>query len=595
MKEILKEWRQFLLTEVQTLKLIDLTTSAKENGYRQNDIQLLTQFWNSNSKIRSKYSKVIEKEISDPNKNEPIAHILSAVKSHYDFVYDKLSSTEKMKLASAEDIDVGKLRVQADLAEQEVEDNIDPMKFRSRGIRDQCKYKDGRPVVGRYADFDVVYSGADWVVIEPKSVKGSIAWSHGKSDGSEETEEEHRVTWCTGTKSDNYYESYAIDYHMFYCIPTNYEEVKVNKPEERRLCLGFINYEGKTYLACDEDLPDWLMKEGVVVDANNDQITKEDVFLLLKNNRLYNNLEKLCSTRKSTPLQEKYRNVSYEEILKKLKSYLNNKDPKEAWFPRNLDETKYIREINISFIEKILNEDSLDKYLISVLTIQHVLVRKDLLETKFGRNLLRKYLKKGENNLQKQAKIKIARRKDLLELEDGKEIIRKLSEDDDYDVKSEVAQREDLLEADPNGDLIRDLAKDKQGHIKHYIASREDLLELEDGKEIIRKLAEDESQGVRCAIARRKDLLELEDWKEIIINLLSDENLYVRWDIVKRDDLDLLEVDPNGDLIRELINDDFLDNDPDILQLKNKLKSKYKSVFNINECLLKNRMANFLF
>ena len=50
-KELLNEWRQFLLTEVQTLKLIDLTTSAKENGYSQNDIQLLTRFWNSNGKI----------------------------------------------------------------------------------------------------------------------------------------------------------------------------------------------------------------------------------------------------------------------------------------------------------------------------------------------------------------------------------------------------------------------------------------------------------------------------------------------------------------------------------------------------------------
>ena len=460
MKEIMNEWRQFLLTEVQTLKLIYLVTSAKENGYSQNDIQLLTQFWNNNSKIRSKYSKVIEKEISDPNKNEPIEHMLSAVINHYEQVYDKLSSIEKMKLASAEDIDIGKLRVQADLAEQEVEDNIDPMEFKNIEIREQCKYENGRPIVGKYKDFDVAYSGADWVVIEPKTIKGSIAWSHGKPDGSEETDSEYRVTWCTGTKNANWFFSYAIDYHMFYCISVNYEEIKYKKSEERRLCLSFDS-EGELKLGPE------------TVNGENDEISKDKAFSILKNDKLFNGMIGISKERKKTHTLKLIENSTYEEFVNMAG---DNEEIRES------NNEIYLTHCSVDNLREIIGSERFDN-----------VENKDI----------------------------IAQREDLLEVDPSGDLIRTLSNDDDSTVISFIAANSVLLKLEDGEDLIRSLANDDNEYIRASIARRKDLLKLKDGKKLIEKLANDNSKIVRVCLLLNDDLLEVDPSGDLKKSLIS--------------------------------------------------------------------------
>lgn len=469
MKELLNEWRKFLLTEVQTLRLIDLTTSAKENGYSQNDIQFLTQFWNNNSKIRSKYSKVIEKEISDPNKNEPIEHILSAVINHYENVYDKLSSDEKMKLANANGFNIGSLRVNADVYKQEAEANVNPMNFRSSGIRKQCKYKNGRPVVGKYKDFDVVYSSNDWIVIEPKTVKGSIAWSHGKPDGSEESDSKYRVTWCTGTKSDNYFLEYAVNYHMFYCIKTDYDKVK--ESSLCRLCLAFISYNGEVFLANDKkNIPNEissLYSEDVVVDDSNDNINKNEILSVL-NTKIYNSLEKLCAGRKETHVELKIKGLKYDEIVNLIEKSYNG-------FYNDLNDNNtsiYVTHCNPLFIEDLYwLKGFKDKKNLAYQIIEYwIAQREDLLEADPSGFIISMLIANPPIRYYRDIVEEIVSKKYFIKLDNVKSLlIRFLKIKNNHDIKMAIAQREDLLEIDPSGFIIETLYDDESEVIQDIV------------------------------------------------------------------------------------------------------------------------------
>ncbi len=292
-KELLTEWRSNFINEVKVVSLDELTSDMfNSESYNEEDIKFLEEFWNNPShQFISKYSQVIKNDIS---KGEPIEHILSDIKTHYHKIYQSASPKSKSEIGLG-NIFVDDLRKQID----------DRTSFNSRETRQQCPYKNERPVVGSYQDFDVIYSGSDWIVIEPKTTFGSIAWAHGKPNGEEETNQRRRVGWCTATSSsNNMFKNYAGNLHMFYLIKSNYDQ---DMSPNRRLCLSYI---------IDEDGEARLQwEDGATVNAEN-MVVAEDVLHNIISQNIFETINNALSGRTQTSLSEMYSKASLSQILR---------------------------------------------------------------------------------------------------------------------------------------------------------------------------------------------------------------------------------------------------------------------------------------
>jgi hypothetical protein len=547
-KEILYEWKQFL-NENRIIPLAELLGVIRANtNYSESDVQNFTDFWNANQ-FSSKYSQVIK---NDLEKGEPIEHITDAVTAHYHKVYQSAGPQIRS--------DIGSGTYSVDDLRKDLDDRLGANRFNKTEIRQQCQYENGRPVVGKYNDFDVVYSESDWVVIEPKTILGSIAWAHGKPDGSEETDQSRRVGWCTATSSvNNMFMNYAGNLHMFYLIRSDYDSVD---GPERRICLSYMVKGGKAVLYFDV---------GATVDANNKSLSKSRINSLVNKNIL-NLITSLVSTRKETSASEIYSKITVSQLkrqIAQMKSQRVNPDLIQgelnnyAQYTKSKDVVDYI--LSISYEYENVRET--------------IASREDLLKIDPEGELIRQLANDDHENVRSA----IASRKDLLKIDSEGEIISQLASDEDQFVRAILAYRKDLLEADPSGEIISQLASDEDTSVRVAIARREDLLELDPEGELIKQLASDENQYVRVAIAERKDLLELDPEGELISQLASDDHQFVRAAIASRKDLldvdrelviqlasddheyvrallanskDLLKIDPSGELIKQLANDE---------------------------------------
>ena len=292
-KDLIREWKSFL-NETSVVSLSQLRKEMFYNEeYTDEDIKFLEDFWrNPSHQFLSKYSQVIRNSI---NSQEPISHALEDIKLHYHKLY-QMASLETKRAIALGDISVEDLRKQLDKNS----------KFNSREVRQQCQYQNERPVVGSYQDFDVVYSNSDWIVIEPKTIKGSIAWAHGKPDGSEEKVTSRRVGWCTGVNTvNNMFPNYAGNLHMFYVINANYEN---DTSSNRKLCLSFVIVDGEVKLE---------NKGGSTVNARNQAIS-EGMLNRIKRENFYKVILQKLKGRKETSFSEVYKKASLSQILRSL-------------------------------------------------------------------------------------------------------------------------------------------------------------------------------------------------------------------------------------------------------------------------------------
>ena len=292
-KELLREWKSFL-NETSVVSLSQLRKEMLDSeAYTDDDVKLLEEFWrNPSHQFLSKYSQVIRNSITN---QEPILHTLEDIKLHYHKLY-QMASLETKRAIALGDISVEDLRKQLDKNS----------KFNSREVRQQCQYQNERPVVGSYQDFDVVYSNSDWIVIEPKTIQGSIAWAHGKPDGSEEKVMSRRVGWCTGVNTqNNMFPNYAGNLHMFYVISANYEN---DTSSNRKLCLSFVIVDGEAKLE---------NKGGATVNARN-QVIPESMLDTLKKEDFYKIILQRLKGRKETSFSEVYKKASLSQILRSL-------------------------------------------------------------------------------------------------------------------------------------------------------------------------------------------------------------------------------------------------------------------------------------
>ena len=295
-KELLREWKSFLNESriIPRSELIEIMSNV--DAYDQSDIDRFKNAWEKNQ-FYSKYTHVL---LNDLQKGEPLSHILSTISLHFNKVYQSAGPQTKSKIASG--------AYTCDDLRKELDQRSS---FNKSEVRQQCQYQNGKPVVGNYQDFDVVYSNTDWIVIEPKTVQGSIAWAHGKPDGTEEKDENRRVGWCTATTSgNNMFPNYAGNLHMFYFVSGDYE---TNSSANRRLCLSYTVSNGNAVL--DE-------KGGSTVDANNDALVVETINRIVDKNIL-ELIESRVSERKETSFSEIYSRASLGQIIRQERQMKN--------------------------------------------------------------------------------------------------------------------------------------------------------------------------------------------------------------------------------------------------------------------------------
>ena len=288
--QLLNEWKTFLLNEHKIISRDELIQTLQKKERSEREIKYFIEFWNSNRFI-TKYTQVIQNEINTTQ--EPVKEILDVCKLHYKKIYQSAGPKIKDQIGSG-NISIDELRKQIDAKSS----------FNKNEVRQQCRYQSGKPIIGSYQDFDVVYSGRDWIVIEPKTIQGSIAWTHGKPDGSEETDSKRRSGWCTGVSTgNNMFPNYAGNLHMFYVIRTDYDN---DKSVNRRLCLSYTVHEGEAILE---------EKGGSTVDAKNQSIDSTTINDIV-NKDILDLIVNRVSTRKETSFAEMYSKATLSQILR---------------------------------------------------------------------------------------------------------------------------------------------------------------------------------------------------------------------------------------------------------------------------------------
>jgi HEAT repeat protein len=513
-KQLLTEWRSYL-SENRIYSMHELVQTIKDTR-GEDDVKIFIDSW-KNNRFLTKYTQVIKRELETTS--EPVQEILDVCKLHYEKIYQSSGPRDTSAIGSGS-VSIDDLRKAIDAKKN----------FNKNEVRQQCSYANGRPVVGKYNDFNVFHSGNDWVVIEPKTIQGSIAWAHGKPDGTEETDQSRRVGWCTGVSSENnMFPNYAGNLHMFYFIKSDYENVK---GPERRLCVSYINNDGKAKIADDASAS---------VDANNKPINKEYLNSRIDKSIL-SKLESLVSSRKDTNFAEICSKMTLSQLLRQVEQMKAN----------NISSEEINRELsNYCEFSKDLE---VVKYCVSKGIKLPAAKRKDLFEIDPSRELIRQLANDEEED---NIRYFIASNKDLLKLEISHELIRQFASDEAYSVRMAIAQRKDLLEIDFAGELIMKLASDENEDVRRTIAEREDLLKAEPSGKLIMKLASDENEHVRSTIAQREDLLKADPSGELVLKLANDNARYIRLNIAKRKDL--LKADPSGKLVLKLANDkDYL-------------------------------------
>jgi hypothetical protein len=336
-KDLLTEWGNFILNEHKIISRDELIRALQRNKISGKEIDFFIEFWDRNRFI-TKYTQVIQNELN--NTQESIKEILDVCKLHYEKIYQSAGPSLKDQIGSG-NISIDELRKQID----------SKTSFNKNEVRQQCNYQSGKPVVGSYQDFDVVYSGRDWIVIEPKTIQGSIAWTHGKPDGSEEIDQERRSGWCTGVSTgNNMFPNYAGNLHMFYFINTEYDN---DNSTNRRLCLSYSVSEGEAVLE---------ESGGSTVNAAN-QAIDSSLLSNIVNESILDLIENRVSSRKETSFSEIYSKATLDQILR-IEKQMNSQGLENETVNQEIsnylkytNDEKVINHIMINYKEEIVYID----------------------------------------------------------------------------------------------------------------------------------------------------------------------------------------------------------------------------------------------
>lgn len=371
--------------------------------------------------------------------------------------------------------------------------------FKSISIRNQCQYENKRPIVGTYKDFNVHYSGDDWIIIEPKTVRGSIAWAHGKPDGSEETDQIRRVRWCTGTKNENHFTRYASYLHMFYLIKTNYES---DNSDNRRLCLSFYKDEyGKVILS---------KRRQETVDANNSNIIAKKLKNVLSKNLIYN-LYNIVSKREETQYVDKYVNTSLEQTLNKINQMKNNNVSKKVIEEEISRFIKYTKSKDV--LMSLYNTDR-ENLLFAIAGNQYL----------FDMEVPGYLIKKIINSQDEKTNIELVKRQDILEIDPTGTVmanaVYKISGAElAIEIIGDVLFRS-ILENDIQNSIFKSIIDENNEELQIYLAMEPDLYLRGIPVEVLRGLAGSKSRSVGNNLAKNPNLFKLDPEGEII-NILK--------------------------------------------------------------------------
>lgn len=423
-KQLLNEWCSFL-NENRIIPLAELVNIIKSNDqYSEDDVKDFTKFWNTNQ-FSSKYSQVIK---NDLEKGEPISHITDTVARHFHKVYQSAGPKTMNS--------IGNGTYTVDDLRKELDERLNSNRFNKSEVMQQCQYQNGRPVIGQYQDFDVIYSEEDWIVIEPKTIQGSIAWAHGKPDGSEETDQHRRVSWCTGvTSGNNMFPNYAGNLHMFYFIKSDYDNVS---GPERRICLSFVRGPKEVKLVAGNGS----------VDANNLPVKMSYIKKII-NESIIEKITSLVYQRKETSFKEVYSKITLSQLVRQIDQMKRQKINANAIQQEILNYAEYAKSLDV--INYFI--DSGDSFVVSIESSSEDLVG---------------FQPSGvvgaiARNWPPPIRLVLARRKDLLEIDPSGSLIRKLVNDDaSHDVVSAIRgykKYNDFLDSEKNETILRKYIK----------------------------------------------------------------------------------------------------------------------------------------
>ena len=475
--QLLNEWKSFLLNEHKILSLDELIQTLLQSNRSEEDVNYLRNFWNNNRFI-TKYTQVIQNELK--RTQEPIEEILDVCKLHFFKIYQSAGPNLKDQIGSG-NISIDELRKQTDAKSN----------FNKNEVRQQCRYRDGRPVVGNYQDFDVVYSEADYVVVEPKTIQGSIAWAHGKPDGSEETDQKRRVGWCTGVATENnMFPNYAGNLHMFYVLNTNYDN---DASPDRRICLSFRVQNGE---------PELNVGGGASVNANNRELSKAKISNI-QNQRYYQNILQTIQGRKNTSFTEVYAKCTLSQFLRIRAQMIAQNIHVDQKNHYRKEIQNYIRHTNdLDLIKYFLKEESsFPEFASNLYWVEPI-------------------------------PLVVATREDLLEVDPSGELLNQLMDHEDQRVREEIINNYDFLEIDPSGELIKKILRSKNNSSKILILKKYNLLEVDPSGELMNQALNSNDKHVKIGLGKYsnltkdvlKKLIELED-EDIKMSLLAQEEL----------------------------------------------------------------------
>ena len=351
-KALLTEWNQNFLIENKMISLKQLkqkiVSSRNLNPPEQDKI---FKYLDKNYKILRKFTNVILTDLEKTR--EPVPEIFNAI-INFNPYYNAVDDVFKKRIIKGE-ITSSELR---GFYESKIEEKKSENRTKNRiELRSQIDVNKkmiwSENSSNEAQDFEVIYSGDDWLVIYPKTILGSISWAVGLADGSEEVYEVDeigtqigRVTWCTAAYENNRFDMYAGNLHVYYLIKrSGYNINDIN----RRICISITKSEEENNVSID-------LKGGATVNAKNESIgSEEEINDIVKNQTIIDTIKAHALTKKATSVSEMASKATLkivkqdEENLKDDKDSRNNQIAVYLKYTKDLEAIEYI-------IQKYKNE-----------------------------------------------------------------------------------------------------------------------------------------------------------------------------------------------------------------------------------------------
>lgn len=310
-RSILLEVEVFPLAQLEEIIKANVSPDELESDQFIKSLETLRKGW---GKGYSKFSNLIRNDIFNTQKY--LSEILDIVDKILP-IYNTLGPDLKEK--------IGKGEISSDNLKNYLEGSKDKVSQKARVRIEIRKGTDTEPkeikTGSSYRDYDVIYRDDNWTVVYPKTLLGSISWSVGLGNGDEEryVGGVGKVDWCTSSYSNNRFDMYFGNYHLFYCIKNRGYNIN---DKFRRICLAFQKDEdGNVRLITDPKI------SGTVnADNNSTGMSTEEEVIGLLGGAIYKKIAMEAATLPITSIEDVYSKITLSIFQRDLENYSDDKN-----------------------------------------------------------------------------------------------------------------------------------------------------------------------------------------------------------------------------------------------------------------------------